>query len=259
MVSSRTIGSLALIVLAGCTPAGDSTPAGDRTPASDTDPLSATCEDAIECDRLVLGSQDELADAPLCRSINGDFRLQYNGGDLTRIHDIGDTFRCLTHVTDEVTITSTNLTDLDGLSTLESVDLQLDVWGNALMTSVELESLEFVGAGLQIMGNDALTHASFPVLTTVNDTETEGLGEALLEVEMNEQLTSLDFPALTEVWVLSVEQNDAITDLSGLQSIETAFRLTITSNPSLCTSVVDEFLEGVSTSDVEYNYGNNGC
>ena len=205
-----------------------------------SDPSSASCEDAIECDQLVLGSQDELADAPLCRSINGVFRLQYNGGDLTRIHDIGDTFRCLTHVTDDVTITSTDLTDLDGLSTLESVDLQLDVWGNALMTSVELESLEFVGAGLQIMGNDALTHASFPVLTTVYDTELEGLGDgwdALLEVEMNEQLTSLDFPALTEVWVLSVEQNDAITDLSGLQSIETAFRINFTSNASLCTSL----------------------
>ncbi len=226
-----------------------------------SDPLGGTCAEAIECDRLVLGSQEELADAPLCRSITSTgLHLMDNGG--TRIHDLGGTFRCLTEITGgDLEVTNTDLTDLSAFSELESVHGDIQIWANNLMTTVAMENLESVGWGILTMGNDQLTGVDFPSLTSIFDTEIEEADDShasALELTGLDELTSVNFPALVEVRTLSVSFCDKLTDLSGLESIQYAEHVSFSSNESLCSSVVDDFLDGITCSGPKLNTGNNG-
>lgn len=135
-----------------------------------------------------------------------------------------------------------NLTDITALSNLTSIGEDLFLQRNHALTSLAgLENLVTVGEYLTIQSHDSLTTlAALSNLTDLGQrngllengvgitfnaalTDLEGLGgvEALdsLVLEGNSALTSLNGLALTTLGYLSLEDNDALTDLSALSGL----------------------------------------
>ena len=90
-----------------------------------------------------------------------------------------------TSITGNLTIYGSDIVDLTPLSTLESIDGSLWVFGNPALTNlVGLASLAAIGDGLSIEVNNALTHLDgLGNLTTVGD---------YLTLQDNPLLTDLD-------------------------------------------------------------------
>lgn len=123
-----------------------------------------------------------------------------------------DNFNC-TSVTGNLWISGSDITDLDGLSGLNSVGNRLDISNNDALANINgLSALTSMSENSIIRNNDALTNVDgLSALTSVDD----------LDISDNAVLTNVDgLASLTSVkYVLYISENPALTNISGLVSL----------------------------------------
>ena len=134
---------------------------------------------------------------------------------------------------------NTHLTTLAGLSNLTDVHGHFFIYGNPELTDIDgLSGLTLVG-NISIRENDALTSVALPGLTTVDGIAIQG----------NDSLPSLQglsgLPS--ELTGLYIIQNDALLDLDDLSSITSVGWLTVEDNDALTSFVGLEGLTSVTT------------
>lgn len=144
-----------------------------------------------------------------CTSITGNLRI--TGLPLTNV----DGLSALTSVDIDLFIyNSDTLRNLDGLSALTSVGNDLSIVSNEALTNVDgLSALTSVGENLYLSSNDALTSVNgLSALTAVG---------ANLYLSSNDALTRVDgLSALASVHgSLGVANNDALTNVDGLSGL----------------------------------------
>jgi hypothetical protein len=113
-----------------------------------------------------------------------------------------------------------SLTTLDGLGALESGDLAF--------TDVGITDT----AGLRSLAEGMLTFEDDPALTTI---AAPSLTSTSLVVERNPSLTSFALPNLAWADAITIDDDDALPSLDGLDALATVGDLTITDNASLTT------------------------
>jgi hypothetical protein len=159
-----------------------------------------------------------------CTSITGNLRI--TGLPLTNV----DGLSALSSVGLDLFIyNSDTLRNLDGLSALTSVGNDLSIVSNEALTNLEgLSALTSVGANLYLSSNDALTGVDgLSALASVHGS---------LGVANNDALTNVDgLSALTFVSAgLFIERNNALTNVDGLSGIASiGSDLSIFSNDAL--------------------------
>jgi len=77
-----------------------------------------------------------------------------------------DTFDCA-EVAGSITIEGGDITNLDGMSDLESVGESIVISSNSSLTIISLPNLESVNNALIIIDNEAIASINFPKLETV--------------------------------------------------------------------------------------------
>ncbi|MEC8194443.1 MAG: putative metal-binding motif-containing protein [Myxococcota bacterium] len=178
----------------------------------DTDSDVERCRDAIPCPEQILPVYNDWDAIAMCSSIESS--IEYSAPD-----PIPD--NCLQEVAGSITIFGGNYDRLDGLPLLTNIGGDLEIGSNPSVTVARFKRLETVGGVLQIggrifgvaSGNDALTTASFPQLSTVE-------GE-WLHVSLNPLLSSIELPLLAAVdGSLEVANSTSLQALA-FESLET--------------------------------------
>ena len=141
--------------------------------------------------------------------------------------------RGCTYVTGSVTVTATDLEDLE-YGALVAVDGTLTISSNTSLAAVTLNGLSIVGNGLVVEDNAQLSRLTLPALTA--------RGSVL--ISDNQALSSVSLPALTTAFVLGIARNTALESVSlpALTGLVGGFidgnpALTSLSFPSLVTTV----------------------
>lgn len=209
---------------------------GDRQIASAAD-LAALAGVEVLNGNLTLSGTDlaDLSALGSLREVGGALTLSDNT-QLTSLAALGnlETVRGKLEVRDNPL-----LEGLDGLTSLDTVEGDLEIVGNDELTTLGLTSLRDVQGRVLIYFNDKLTTlAGMPALETVDgmfvyfnpklaafDLDRLPAIDGDLHLVTNARLASL--PALTELTTLTdagdltISDNDALTDLSGLVSLST--------------------------------------
>ncbi len=123
------------------------------------------------------------------------------------------TYGC-THLDGNLLISGTDITNLDGLSGLTSIENHLDIRGNADLISIEgLNNLTYVGGHIVIALNESLV--GIPTFD-----ELESVGE---EIEISHNPTIESIISFNGLNVLNshlvVEENAALTNLNAFQNV----------------------------------------
>jgi hypothetical protein len=212
---------ICLCAQVSCAPLGD----------DGVDPQDSS--DATGDDAPVVDAGDDTqadADAPstdagsTCAVIEGDL-LIHSPADMASVPDDD----CL-EVRGSVTIDGTTLSNLEGLEGVREVGERVVISNNPELVSLTgLGGLERFGRGLSIYGNDSLE-----VIDGLESLEGRpGRIESALYIEDNPVLKSL--PGLSQITdaILVLENNDSLTDLSGLRSLERSRFMRIVDNDAL--------------------------
>lgn len=154
-----------------------------------------------------------------------------------------------------VTISGSGITNLNGLSVLDSMEADLVIENNAALTSLTgLHSITYVGGDLDIVGNDALTN-----LTGLDNLKSAA-GD--LTLENNISLTDLTgLENLVSVGLdLDIIGNTSLARLTGLDNINAIGVLNLHDNNALSYCEVQgicDYLENSGTANIRNNL--TGC
>jgi hypothetical protein len=151
-----------------------------------------------------------------------------------------------TEIEFSVKIEGTDINNLNGLSKITSIggDLRI-LYTENLVGLTGLENLSFVGHMLEIHGNDSLSSiAALNNLSAVED---------FVKIIDNPQLVSLTgLEGISTEW-LDIVNNDNLTDLTGLSSMDEVGWFTISENDGLLSLEGLEQLSDVHYLTIEYN------
>jgi len=119
-----------------------------------------------------------------------------------------------TQIEGNVTISGSNITNLNGLSIVTSIEGKLQISDNASLNSLTgLESLTSIGGNIELESNDTLTSLTgLEGLTSIGGDLYISDNNALNSLNGLEGLTSIE-------WSLQIYYNDALTSLTGLEGI----------------------------------------
>ncbi len=193
---------------------------------------------------------------PLAACPTGDFTFTTQA----EIDAFGATYGHCTEIPGNVLIQGGDITNLDGLSALESIGGNLIIRNNSQLTNLDgLSNLTEIGGNLIIRNNSQLTNLD----GLSNLTEIGGD----LDIYNNSQLTNLDgLSALESInGYLVIYNNAVLTDISGLQNIDPAtilptydLGLYIVDNPLLSVCDLDNFCTYLAGSGPRTISGNAG-
>jgi len=160
---------------------------------------------------------------PHCTSISGNVSVQ--GTDITNLDGLSN----LESVGGNLLIVrNSSLTNIDGLSNLESIGGELHINLNSSLTNLDgLSSLESIGGDLYIQNNSSL-----PNIDGLSSLENVGA----ISIWSNSSLTNIDgLSSLESIGgVLFIVQNSSLTNVDGLSSLKSiGGRLSILSNSQL--------------------------
>ena len=147
-----------------------------------------------------------------------------------------------------------DITDIDGLSHIESIELDLVIRNTSLTDLGPLSNIGVDVRHFEIIDNTLLETIDFPLIdSTVDDldirgnpslVEIKGLANGLdihfIYVRNNESLTNLNgFSGLNNVRFLSIENNDAMENIDGLSGLNmNRINLEVIGNDNLSTCCV---------------------
>lgn len=119
------------------------------------------------------------------------------------------------HLNNNLVIENTNLTNLDALQSLKTVNGYIKIVGNNELLNIDgLSNLTSISDGFYIINNDKLAQIHFESLSNL----------LRLNINGNDLLTSISFTGVMQISALSVESNGSLTALDGfnlVQSIDT--------------------------------------
>jgi hypothetical protein len=101
----------------------------------------------------------------------------------------------------------------------------LTIRNSTLRNLVGLESLEFIGGSLSIVGNPFLERLSGSALSNL---KTVG---GFIQINSNASLVSADLPGLLAAGTLNIDDSASLTELSGFKSLQTIDRIHVGSTP----------------------------
>ena len=150
-----------------------------------------------------------------------------------------------------VTISGTDITNLNGLNTLTSIGENLYIWENSqLISLIGLNSVTSIGQALAIQNNEYLPNLSgLDNLSSINGWLSIGGNPVLISLM---GLNSL----ISGVGPLGIRDNDALTSLTGIDNIElgsSVNSIEIYGNDSLSTCEVHSVCDYLLA---PYGYGN---
>lgn len=225
--------------------------------------ISYTFTTAQPClpDGITFSTQAQIdnfqADYPGCTVIEGNVSIQ--GSDITNLNGLS----VLTSIEGNLMIGgyaagNPSLSSLTGLDNLTSIGGYLWIRINTSLTSLNgLEGLTFIGTNLIIWHNDALsTLTGLDSLTSIGGT---------LVIEYNASLTSLTgLEGVTSIGgELFIGYHIALTSLAGLDNIEAGSitNLIIRYNPSLSTCEVQSICDYLAAPNgyVDIAFNASGC
>lgn len=131
-----------------------------------------------------------------------------------------------TIITEYLDITTTGITHLDSLYTIQQVMGHLSIYNNSALTDLDgLEQLEYAGS-ISIQENTGIQNIrGLRGVQTTND----------IIIWNNDALVSLEgLHNIRRAWSVFIRYNNSLTDLNGLVALDSiAYDLAITANPSL--------------------------
>jgi len=197
---------------------------------------------------VVVNSQEELdAIAGVCH-IERSLQLGHEGVG-TRIHDLSP-LSSLKYAGSGIAITNTDITDLAGLQNLViSEDASLVFSDNPNLTSLDsLASISGESSITSLAFVSATNNPSLTSLSGLNNIIPVGASAFVLSIEDNDALTSLDglLPIISVGFEFTIRNNDALTSLDGAAVLSQAATIVIEGN-ALLTSLTE--LNNVSVSD----------
>jgi hypothetical protein len=203
---------------------------GNAAECVDEAAIVATCTPAPECPPgdVTIASQEDMdqfaVDYPNCTQINGNLKLTGGVSDVSALSNI-------VTITGGFSIEYSALTNIDGLSNLNSIGLDIFLYRCSSLTNVDgLSGLNSIGTEILILECHGLTNLN-------------GLSN----------LTSMN-------GYLGIDYNQSLTDISGLQSINPAGidTLAVTNNPLLTLCNLPNFCEYLTGSGARTIIGNAG-
>jgi len=126
----------------------------------------------------------------------------------------------------EVGFTVRSEADLEVVAECSEIDGALQFWDQEWLTEIDLPCLERLKWGVSVTGNPNLTAVNLPAL--------ESPGTSITFLDNPSLDGTLHLPALTEVNMVSIGRNDALSAIE-LPQFATTEELSITSSPSLTT------------------------
>lgn len=148
--------------------------------------------------------------------------LQISGNNITNLDGLSE----LETVGGFLWIQNTNLTNTDGLSSLTFVGDFIDIRTSQSLVSISLPSFTAYAAG----GNALLSISENPSLTDVNIDALVTCSEIL--ISQNSSLANLSFASLTSLVNMLLSES-ALTNLDGLSALTSAGFVIIENNPNL--------------------------
>jgi len=178
-----------------------------------------------------------------CNGIIDEVIDQCPGGSITlRTQAEVDAFNC-NYVNGILTITGSDITNLDGLSELISASLGLFIDNNPNLIRANLPA--FVSTGrMAVRNNTSLESLDMPELQVVSSGIAYSVGAAFgsidsyrrLNIIGNPAMTTLNLPKLARVArQVNIIDNDALVNLNGLTGLEECYELNISGNENLET------------------------
>ena len=156
-----------------------------------------------------------------------------------------DAFNC-TEVTGSLTISGSDIINLQALSSLKTIRGGLFIENNNLLSSLDGLQVQGVLSDISLSNNSKLTN-----IDALNFIEGIGLS---LTINQNPLLTDINaFAQIKSLRFVTISQNEALQNVNGLQSLTTVRGITIKDNPSLLN------INGLaSLVEVEYGGGVTG-
>ncbi|MCB0853486.1 MAG: hypothetical protein KDD63_14770, partial [Bacteroidetes bacterium] len=170
-------------------------------------------------------------------------------GDLTLSTQAQVNAFAYSEVTGNLTVSGADITNLDGLAGLNTVEGRLHIRNNPALTSINgLTTLLSIGNWLDISNNPSLTNIDGLSGLTSADNVNIGPNDALLNIDglssltslgqigfdSNNALTNLDgLAGLTTIGELAIWNNDALTNLDGLSGLTSVGYLWFGNNDAL--------------------------
>jgi len=177
MSKTWVISLVVILLLTNCSDSGEDDPEGaggtDGTNGvsgsnsatggqgdGDSGPAIAT----RECDLLLITTEQDLVDAADCGSVSGDLRVDQTATEITDLDELSN----LKTVEGNVHLAGPKLTSIQGLSGLTSIGKALTIMSPSLTSLEGLNNLQTVGSHLYLMNSSAVTDVDgLSGLTTV--------------------------------------------------------------------------------------------
>ena len=202
---------------------------------------------------ITFNSQDQVdnfaTNYPGCTVINGDLTIKRGGAlQLTNLDGLSQ----ITTINGSLILDQpSHLVSIAGLSNLTSIGGDLEIeYATALTSLGGLDNLTNIAGHVEIRWNSGLTNfLGLGKLTTIGEylrvwsnenlTSMEGMSSLTringgLNINYHPKLTALgSFPMLTDLGGITVEDNDLLVNMDGLEAVRTCDRLDFRDNPVL--------------------------
>lgn len=228
--------------------------------------IASDCGFTLEClpyGNYYLFSQDEIDNFQTnyqnCTEISGS--MEVNGLDVSSLAGLNN----ITSV--ELTLSIGNhdfgnpmLTSLDGLENLQTVGGNLIIWSNANLSDISgISNVVSLGGDLWIGRSDVLTNLnSLQNYTSIGGDLSIGINTSLTDISGLINITSIGGGSH-----ISIQSNDILTSLYGLDNIDTSSinGITIRNNPMLSSCEVRSICEFLTVPNGFYYLDDNagGC
>jgi hypothetical protein len=179
--------------------------------------IEDACNGICSSGDITFTSQQEVDDFPSlhpdCTEIDGALIVQ--GADITNLDSLAQITSCESLILGESAAGNPLLSNIDGLSNITNISVELRLMGNDALSSIAALSFEntFID-GVYIIDNDALLSLEgLENLDTLN----------ILSIKENDaliDLNGLNNLSLIYLYII-IENNDALLNLSGLDSLTT--------------------------------------